>query len=74
MLRFVRVMKLTPNAEFEAATRSAGELYSRAMFDYWRAYRKHGVQLPAQQGLMRLHPSAAGLHSHTCDAVISDFF
>lgn len=65
-------LNLERTEQVDILARAAGELYSRTVVAYWRIVRKKGVFL-SQYGMEKLCISDL-LHSHTCDAIVSNFY
>ena len=67
----VRRLKLGQNPQIDELAQIAGSLYSRTVVSFWRTVRKDVWLKPSS--LMRWHTDA-GLHAHTADAVVQQFF
>nr|WP_052012140.1 RNA-guided endonuclease TnpB family protein [Alicyclobacillus hesperidum] len=68
----VRRLRLASTPQLDALARSAGNLYSTVVVDFWRTVRKHGIWLKPS-AMMRWHTSNQ-LHAHSADAVVQSFY
>ena len=67
----VRRLKMGHDPHIDELVQIAGSLYSRTLVSFWRTVRKDVWLKPSS--LMRWHTDA-GLHAHTADAVVQQFF
>lgn len=65
-------LNLSKTDGLDDLARLAGELYSRVVVTYWRLLRKKGVFL-SQYGMEKLCKTG-GLHAHTSDAIVGNFY
>lgn len=81
--RHVRKLALPTNALLDRLCRAAGQLYSATLVRYWRILRKTGngkngrkPVFLSQFGMEKLFPNDPDrvLHSHSCDAVVGNFY
>ncbi|SMB86364.1 RNA-guided endonuclease InsQ/TnpB family protein [Deinococcus hopiensis] len=81
--RFVRKVALPKSDLLDKLSHAAGQLYTQTLVAYWRILRKTGTgkngRTPvflSPYGMEKLLPSDPDklLHSHTCDAVVGNFY
>lgn len=81
--RYVRKVALPKSELLDRLSRASGQLYTQALVTYWRVLRKTGTgkngRKPvflSQYGMEALYPSDPErlLHSHTCDAIVGNFY
>jgi len=81
--RFVRKVALSKSELLDRLSHAAGQLYTQTLVAYWRILRQTGTgkngRKPvflSQYGMEKLFPSDKGklLHSHTCDAIVGNFY
>lgn len=81
--RYVRKVALPKSDLLDRLSRASGLLYTQALVTYWRILRKTGTgkneRKPvflSQHGMEKLFPSDPErlLHSHTCDAIVGNFY
>lgn len=65
-------LNLEKTQQLDSLARSAGELYTRTLVNYWRLVRKKQVFL-SQYGMEKLCISSQ-LHAHTSDAIVGNFY
>ncbi len=81
--RYVRKMALPKSDLLDRLSRASGQLYTQTLVTYWRILRKTGSgkngRKPvflSQYGMEALYPNDPDrvLHSHTCDAIVGNFY
>lgn len=81
--RYVRKLALPGSALLDRLCRASGQLYSATLVKYWRILRKTGngkngrkPVFLSQYGMEKLFPNDPDrvLHSHSCDAVVGNFY